>query len=49
MGPEGEILAKGPYGPDAETLVTVTVQARRRRVKGTQYGQFLREKGYAGP
>jgi len=49
MGPEGEILAKGPYGPDAETLVTVTVQARRRRVKGTQYGQFLREKGYTGP
>ena len=49
VGTEGEILARGPYGPDAETLITVTLQARPRSVKGTRYGQFLKEKGYTGP
>jgi len=49
VGSEGEILARGPYGPDAETLITVTLQAKPRIVKGTQYGQFLKEKGYIGP
>ncbi len=49
IGPEGEILAQGPYGPDAEFLITVKLQARSRDIKGTQYGQFLRKRGYTEP
>jgi len=49
VGPDGEILAQGPYGPDAESLITVKLQARPRDVKGTQYYQYLKEKGYTGP
>jgi len=49
IGPEGETLAQGPYGPDAESLITVTLQARPRDIKGTEYGQYLKEKGYTGP
>jgi len=49
VGPEGEILAQGPYGPNAESLITVTLQARHRNVKGTQYSQYLKERGYTGP
>jgi len=49
VGPEGEIFAQGPYGPNAESLITVTLQARHRNVKGTQYSQYLKERGYTGP
>ena len=49
VGPKGEILAQGPYGSDAETLITVMFQARPRHVKGTGYGWYLRQKGYTGP
>ena len=49
VGPQGQILAKGPYGPEAEALTVVKVQAMPRNVKGTQYGQFLKDKGYTGP
>ena len=49
IGPEGEILAQGPYGSDAEALITITLQARSRDVKGTEYSQYLKERGYTGP
>jgi len=49
IGPEGEILAQGPYGSDAEALITVTLQARSRDVKGTDYSRYLKERGYTGP
>lgn len=49
VGSEGEILAEGPYGSEAETLMTVTLQARSRDVKGTDYQRFLKERGYVGP
>jgi len=49
VGPEGEVLARGPYGPDAQSLMTVTIQAKLRDVKGTEYGQYLKERGYTGP
>jgi len=49
IGPEGEVLARGPYGPEAESLIMVRLQARPREVRGTEYGPFLRKKGYRGP
>jgi len=49
IGPDGKVLAKGPYGPDAEALISLTLQARFRDVRGTDYGPYLREKGYEGP
>jgi len=49
VGPDGEVLARGPYGHHAESLITLTVQARPRDVKGTDYGPYLKRKGYEGP
>jgi len=49
VGPGGEVLARGPYGSDAEALITVEVQARPRGVKGTDYADYLKERGYVGP
>jgi len=49
VGPEGQVLAQGPYGEKAESLITVTVQARPREVKGTGYSRYLQERGYVGP
>jgi len=49
VGPKGEVLAKGPYGPYAEALITVNIQAQPRDVKGTDYADYLKEKGYVGP
>mgnify|MGYP002395499161 CR=1 FL=1 len=49
IGPDGKIIAQGPYGSDAETLITVTLKAKPRKVKGTEYSQYLKEKGYEGP
>lgn len=49
IGPEGGVLAKGPYGHDAEALVTLMLRARPRDVKGTEYGPYLKRKGYEGP
>ena len=49
MGQDGEALAKGPYGHNAEALITLKLQARPRKVKGTNYAAYLEEKGYEGP
>jgi len=49
IGPDGKVLAKGSYGPDAEALISLTLQARFRDVRGTDYGPYLKEKGYEGP
>jgi len=49
VGPDGEILAKGPYGSDAEALVTAELQAIPRAVKGTKYADHLKSRGYQGP
>ena len=48
VGPDGEVLAKGPYGHDAEALITLELQARPRDVKGTNYRPYLKERGYEG-
>jgi len=49
VGPKGEVLARGPYGPDAEALITVNIKAQPRDVKGTDYAAYLKERGYVGP
>ena len=49
VGPDGTVLAKGPYGSNAEDLITVELQARPRDVRGTGYASYLRGKGYEGP
>jgi len=49
VGPKGEVLAKGPYGPDAEALIVVNMQAEPRDIKGTCYADYLKERGYVGP
>ncbi len=49
VGPNGEVLTEGPCGHDAEALIALNVQAEPRNVKGTDYGQYLKEKGYEGP
>ena len=49
VGPRGEILAKGPYGVDAEKLIVVDVDLRRKGVvTGTDITSMLRGKGYRG-
>ena len=49
VGPCGEILAKGPYGVDAQQLIVVDVEPRRISVTGTDIAPMLRCKGYQGP
>ncbi|RLI04753.1 carbon-nitrogen hydrolase family protein [Candidatus Bathyarchaeota archaeon] len=49
VDPKGEVLAKGPYGSDAEALIIVNLQAQPREIKGTDYAAYLKEKGYVGP
>jgi predicted amidohydrolase len=45
----GEILAEGPYGETAETLIVVDVALRQPRVTGTQIADDLLARGYLGP
>lgn len=49
VGPGGEVLAKGPYGEDAETLITVDITPRPPIGRGTQIAPLLRDLGYCGP
>jgi len=49
VGPRGEILAKGPYGVEAQDLTVVDVELRRKGVTGTDIASMLRGKGYQGP
>lgn len=49
IGPDGKVLAKGPYGNSAEALIIVELQAQPRMVKGTDYASYLRRRGYQGP
>jgi len=49
VGPDGRILAQGPYGVDSEALLCINLQARIRKVKGTKYANYLLKKGYRGP
>jgi len=49
VGPGGTILAQGPYGDAAETLIQVDVDPRSVRAIGTQVADALRARGYTGP
>lgn len=49
VGPGGEVLAQGPYGEDAETLVEVEVRPRPPVARGTGFAAALQQRGYRGP
>jgi predicted amidohydrolase len=49
VGPQGQVLAEGPYGENAECLITVPIEPLERRARGTEIAQVLRNKGYDGP
>ena len=48
VGPGGEILAQGPYGEDAESLIVVKVDPQPVVAKGTQFPAALGARGYEG-
>ncbi|MEX2310453.1 MAG: carbon-nitrogen hydrolase family protein [Pirellulales bacterium] len=45
----GEILAEGPYGESAESLIVIDVELRTPRATGTQIADDLAARGYVGP
>lgn len=49
VGPGGEVLARGPYGVDAEALLVVTVSPQPPIGRGTQIAEALKARGYVGP
>ena len=49
VGPGGEVLARGPYGVDAEALLVVTVKPQPPIGRGTQIAEALSARGYVGP
>ena len=49
VGPGGTILARGPYGVDAEALVLVDVQPKPPVAVGADVADALRARGYDGP
>jgi len=46
IGPGGKVLARGPYGVDAERLIGVEVEPRPLPVTGTAIADVLKAKGY---
>ncbi len=49
VGANGGVLAKGPYGVDAQELIVLEVELKRQMVTGTDIAPMLRGKGYQGP
>jgi predicted amidohydrolase len=49
MGPGGTILARGPYGTEATSLVVVEVEPRAGIGRGTEIAGALAARGYLGP
>jgi predicted amidohydrolase len=49
VGSRGQILAQGPYGKAAETLIAVDFQLAPRTATGTAIADVLKGKGYDGP
>lgn len=49
IGPQGEVLAKGPYGEEAEDLTVAELPLTPRLAAGTDIAAMLRSKGYDGP
>ena len=46
---QGAILARGPYGVDAEALVVVDVQPQPSIAAGADVAEALSARGYTGP
>ena len=49
VGPGGEVLARGPYGDDADALIVVEAETVKPDAKGTDIAPMLKSKGYVGP
>lgn len=49
VGPDGAVLAQGPYGVTAEELLCIEFQARPAFARGTAWTEALKQKGYVGP
>ena len=49
VGPDGEVLAEGPYGAEAEALTVVSVKAVSPQARGTAIAGMLKEQDYTGP
>ncbi len=49
VGPGGAVLARGPYGENAEALVAVEVEPRTPIGRGTRIANALESRGYRGP
>lgn len=49
VGPGGTILAQGPYGVDAATLVVVDVEPQQPVAAGSAIADALHDRGYDGP
>lgn len=49
VGPQGQVLARGPYGETAESMITVQVEPRQPHSRGTEIAQVLKRRGYEGP
>jgi predicted amidohydrolase len=45
----GDVVAEGPYGESAESLVVVDIELREPKAAGTQIANDLAARGYAGP
>ena len=43
ISPEGERVAAGPYGEDAETLLLVEIELRKRPARGDQWSPHLEQ------
>lgn len=49
VGGSGQIIAKGPYGEQAEALIPLDITVIDRKEKGTTLTDSLAAKGYKGP
>jgi len=49
IGPGGKVLARGPYGEEAQELIVVPVETTPQEATGTEIVDMLRQRGYEGP
>lgn len=49
IGPQGQVVAQGPYGETAERLTVVPIKVLRHHATGTAIAEMLKDKGYKGP
>jgi len=49
VGRDGEVMAVGPYGEEAEALIPVEMELTPIPARGTTISPWLRSRGYEGP